>query len=203
MRFSHRVPVSARQLLKPPYSERYASVAKRTGVNHPPTRFRVGTSLRRRLIMDVLSAYDLEAAYVSLKMKSCLAGFLCRRTARRRSGRPGRASRQETAASALSTTTQGGAVVRWLFDGMCGIHVAGENQFRIEPRPGGHFGRRASYRSVYGTVVSGWKKTDEGISILVTVPANCEAEVVLPDGRAVRPDGPGRENTHGRSSYEE
>ena len=58
---------------------------------------------------------------------------------------------------------------------------------RIEPRPGGHFKQaRASYRSVYGTVVSGWKKTDEGISFLVTVPANCEAEVVLPDGRAVR-----------------
>ena len=65
-----------------------------------------------------------------------------------------------------------GAVVRWLFDGMCGIHVAGENQFRIEPRPGGHFKQaRASCRSVYGTVVSGWMFPAEAslVSISVTV----------------------------------
>lgn len=137
--------------------------------------------------MDVLSAYDLEAAYRLLENEEL----------------PGWLSMPKNGATTVWEAWEGpasgdsgigsldhyskGAVVRWLFDGMCGIHVAGENQFRIEPRPGGHFKQaRASYRSVYGTVVSGWKKTDEGISFLVTVPANCEAEVVLPDGRAVR-----------------
>ena len=150
--------------------------------------FRVGTGfLSTPLIMDVLSAYDLEAAYRLLENEEL----------------PGWLSMPKNGATTVWEAWEGpasgdsgigsldhyskGAVVRWLFDGMCGIHVAGENQFRIEPRPGGHFKQaRASYRSVYGTVVSGWKKTDEGISFLVTVPANCEAEVVLPDGRAVR-----------------
>lgn len=150
--------------------------------------FRVGTGfLLTPLIMDVLASYDLEAAYRLLENEEL----------------PGWLSMPKNGATTVWEAWEGpasgdsgigsldhyskGAVVRWLFDSMCGIHVAGENRFRIEPKPGGHFKEaRASYRSVYGTVVSGWKKTGEGYSFLVTVPANCEAEVVLPGGRAVR-----------------
>lgn len=76
-----------------------------------------------------------------------------------------------------------GAVLQWVFDTMCGIRVDGENRFTIAPRPGGHFTHaKADYVSVYGRVESGWRKTDKGMEFTVTVPANCAAHVVLPDG---------------------
>ncbi len=68
---------------------------------------------------------------------------------------------------------------------MCGIRPDGENRFRIEPVPGGHFTHaEASYRSRFGAVSSGWEKTDEGWVFTVTVPASCTADVRLPDGTA-------------------
>lgn len=76
-----------------------------------------------------------------------------------------------------------GAVVEWLFSTMCGIRVVGENRFTIAPRPGGHFTHaKAVYVSVFGRVESGWRKTDAGMEFTITVPANCGAHVVLPDG---------------------
>ena len=77
-----------------------------------------------------------------------------------------------------------GAVCRWVFDSMCGIHVDRENHFIIAPRPGGHFSHaKASYRSIYGLVESGWEKAEAGFVFTVTVPANCTAAVFLPGGQ--------------------
>ena len=74
-----------------------------------------------------------------------------------------------------------GAVVQWLFEGMCGIHIESDNRFVIEPKPGGHFTyAKASYKSIYGLIESGWKKTGEGYQYFINVPANCEAKVRLP-----------------------
>ena len=76
-----------------------------------------------------------------------------------------------------------GAVVEWLFKEMCGIHVDGENRFVIAPKPGGHFTfASAEYKSVYGAVRSGWEKTENGWRYHIEIPANCTAEVELPDG---------------------
>lgn len=76
-----------------------------------------------------------------------------------------------------------GAVLQWVFDTMCGIRVEGENRFTVAPRPGGRFTHaKAGYASVYGRVESGWRKTGAGMEFTVTVPANCTARVVLPDG---------------------
>lgn len=68
---------------------------------------------------------------------------------------------------------------------MCGIQIAGENEFRIAPRPGGHFNHaKAEYNSVYGKVSSGWKKQEDGnYTYEVVIPANTVARVMLPDGR--------------------
>lgn len=73
----------------------------------------------------------------------------------------------------------------WLFETMCGIHVAGENEFFIAPKPGGSFAHaKAEYNSVYGKVVSGWVKAEDGTyQFEVEVPANTTAKVNLPDGR--------------------
>lgn len=75
-----------------------------------------------------------------------------------------------------------GAVCEWLFDEMCGLKVAGENQFVIAPKPGGHFTyARFEYDSIYGKVVSSWKKEADGhVSYSITIPANTEALVKLP-----------------------
>ena len=50
-----------------------------------------------------------------------------------------------------------GAVCEWIFDEMCGVKIAGENQFMIAPNPGGHFTHaKFEYDSIYGTVISSW-----------------------------------------------
>ena len=73
-------------------------------------------------------------------------------------------------------------MVAWLFNTMCGIRVDGENHFVIAPHPGGHFTHaKAVYDSVYGRVDSGWEKTPDGWKYTVTVPANCTAELYLPE----------------------
>ncbi len=76
-----------------------------------------------------------------------------------------------------------GAVCGFLFDTVCGIRVERENFFRIAPVPGGTLTHaRASYRSPYGTVESGWEKQENTTKFTVTIPANCQAEVILPGG---------------------
>ena len=77
-----------------------------------------------------------------------------------------------------------GALCEWLFSRMCGINVVGENTFAITPRPGGTLTHAtATYKSIYGIVSCGWKKTEKGWNYTVSVPANCSAEISLPDGR--------------------
>ena len=76
-----------------------------------------------------------------------------------------------------------GAVCQWLFDSVAGIRVDGENRFRITPMPGGTLTHaKASYRSPYGLVESGWEKNDNGTKYVITIPANCTAEVILHSG---------------------
>ena len=63
---------------------------------------------------------------------------------------------------------------------MCGINVAGERRFLIEPKVGGSITHAAcEYDSVYGTVSSSWRRTQTGVEYSVTVPANTEACVVI------------------------
>ena len=77
-----------------------------------------------------------------------------------------------------------GAVCQWLFERMCGIVVKDHNHFEISPIPGGHFSyARASYDSIYGTVSSGWEKSEKGFRYMIEVPVNCTARIILPDGR--------------------
>ena len=76
-----------------------------------------------------------------------------------------------------------GAVCQWLFDTVAGIRPDGENRFVINPIPGGTLTyAKASYKSLYGTVESGWEKNESGITFTVTVPANTTAQLALPNG---------------------
>ena len=77
-----------------------------------------------------------------------------------------------------------GAVCEWLMGSMCGINVAGENKFLISPKPGGSLTYAvAEYKSVYGKVSCGWQKGEKGYTYAVSVPPNCSADILLPDGR--------------------
>jgi len=73
-----------------------------------------------------------------------------------------------------------GAVCEWIFSEMCGIKIAGERHFCIEPKVGGTLTHaECEYDSVYGTVRSAWRRTDSGIEYSVTVPANTVATFIL------------------------
>lgn len=76
-----------------------------------------------------------------------------------------------------------GAVCQWLFDTVAGIRPDGENQFIIQPVPGGTLTHaKACYRSIYGLVESGWERKEGSTVYTMTVPANTTAKLQLPDG---------------------
>lgn len=75
-----------------------------------------------------------------------------------------------------------GAVSGWLFSGVCGIH-AEENRITIQPQPCRALQyARAAYNSPAGEIISGWKYEDDQIRFEVEIPANTQAEVILPNG---------------------
>lgn len=142
--------------------------------------FRLGTGfLSTPLILDVLSEIDLDAAYRLLENEKI----------------PGWLSMLKAGATTIWEAWEGanavgevaslnhyskGALCEWLFGGMCGIRVDGRNHFTIKPLPGGHFTyAKARYRSVYGTVASGWKKENGKLIFEIEVPANTTAHVVI------------------------
>lgn len=77
-----------------------------------------------------------------------------------------------------------GAVCSFLFEYICGIRPAGERRFLLKPVPGGTLSfARAKWNSPYGTVTAKWGKEGKGFVYEVEVPANCEADIELPDGQ--------------------
>ena len=73
-----------------------------------------------------------------------------------------------------------GAVCEWLFSAMCGINIAGERHFRIEPRVGGSLTfAECSYDSVYGRISSSWHRTKEETVYEISVPSNTTATFIL------------------------
>ena len=60
----------------------------------------------------------------------------------------------------------------------------GENHFTLAPVPGpGLEHAEAKYLSPYGEVKSTWRRTNSKLAFEIVIPANCEAEIRLPDGR--------------------
>ena len=147
-------------------------------------RWRLGTGfLSTPLILYVLASYDVNAAYRLLENEEV----------------PGWLSMPKAGATTIwedwdgPNGTQGGiaslnhyskgAVVEWLFTSMCGINVAGENSFVVSPLPGGSFTHaEAKYNSIYGMVESSWERRDGKTVYTITIPANCTAEIRLPEG---------------------
>ena len=159
----------------------YAQKRLLTALEH--FHWRLGTGfLSTPLILEVLTEIDLESAYRLLENEEI----------------PGWLSMPKNGATTIWEAWEGpnsksggigslnhyskGAVVAWLFNTMCGIRVDGENYFVIAPHPGGHFTHaKAVYDSVYVRVESGWEKTPDGWHYTITIPANCTAELHLPE----------------------
>lgn len=143
--------------------------------------WRLGTGfLSTPLILDVLAEYDLDAAYRLLENEKMPGWLFMPKNGATTIWESWEGTEAQGGIASLNHYSKG-AVCEWLFQTMCGIRIDGENHFRIEPRPGGHFTHaKAAYDSVYGHIESGWKKEDERMIFCIEIPANCTAEIHLP-----------------------
>ena len=145
--------------------------------------WRLGTGfLSTPMILYVLADIDIEYAYRLLENEEIPGWLSMPKAGANTIWESWEGPNAQGAIASLNHYSKG-AVVEWLFSGCCGIRVDGENHFTIAPQPGGHLIQaKARYDSVYGTVESEWEKQDGKTVFTVTVPANCEALVRLPDG---------------------
>ncbi len=80
-----------------------------------------------------------------------------------------------------------GSVAEWMYRYSAGIErdeeYPGFKHFILQPSVGGSLTYvKGSYDSVYGTIVSAWTKTEDGLLYEATVPANTTATLYLPAG---------------------
>lgn len=153
--------------------------------------YRLGTGfLSTPFILEVLSRYDIPCCY-RLLLNEERPGWLFR--AKNDTTTIWESWEGEKAAKGIASLNHysKGARVEWLFKGRCGIHLKGENHFSVCPivGPGIDFAS-ASYESIYGKIVSSWKKEQNGIMFTITIPSNTSAEFVYRDEK--RELGPGR-----------
>jgi len=88
-----------------------------------------------------------------------------------------------------------GAVISFLHEYVAGIRLADDvpayRHFRVAPQPGGGITwAEAAHDSPYGRIESSWTIVDNAFRLVVHVPPNTTADVVLPDRavhRAVKP----------------
>ena len=146
--------------------------------------WRVGTGfLSTPLILDVLAEINVEYAYRLLENEEMPGWLFMPKAGATTIWESWEGPKSQGGIGSLNHYSKG-AVLEWVFSKMCGISVSGENKFKIAPLPGGKFTfAKTSYTSVYGKVSCGWQKTEKGWEYAVTIPANCTAEVILPDGR--------------------
>lgn len=75
-----------------------------------------------------------------------------------------------------------GAVASWLIEGLCGIHVKGQ-QITVKPQVCSLMKfAYAKLDSPVGTVESGWTHVKEHVQYTITVPSNTNARFISPDG---------------------
>ncbi|MEI9955167.1 MAG: alpha-L-rhamnosidase C-terminal domain-containing protein [Ferruginibacter sp.] len=80
-----------------------------------------------------------------------------------------------------------GHIMQWFYEGLGGIQQAensyGYKNILIKPEVVGDINYvRANHQTVYGNIITLWKKTDTGFELFVDVPANTTATIYLPTG---------------------
>ncbi len=86
-----------------------------------------------------------------------------------------------------------GAIGAWLYQVVAGLELdpaqPGYKHSLIQPQPGGGLRyANASLETPYGTLSSHWQKTDEGLTLEFTIPANTTASARVPGSRLVADD---------------
>lgn len=145
--------------------------------------WRLGTGfLSTPLILDVLSDINIDYAYRLLENEEMPGWLFMTKMGATTIWESWEGTEAQGGIASLNHYSKG-AVCEWLFSSMCGIDVDGENHFTIKPMPGGHFTfANARYKSIFGEVKSGWKKENGKYAYQITVPANCTADIILPNG---------------------
>lgn len=78
-----------------------------------------------------------------------------------------------------------GSVCQWFYQALAGIYAdpkfPGFKHIIIKPEPIGNLDyAKATYSSVYGKIVSGWKWEENDLVVNLSIPANTSATVILP-----------------------
>ncbi|MGN0533623.1 MAG: family 78 glycoside hydrolase catalytic domain, partial [Eubacterium sp.] len=142
--------------------------------------WRLGTGfLSTPLILGVLDKYDLNSAYKLLENEQMSGWLFMSKMGATTIWESWEGTEAQGGIASLNHYSKG-AVCEWLFSTMCGINVDGENHFVISPKPGGHFTfAKAEYKSVFGTVKSGWEIKDGKTVYTIEIPANCTADIII------------------------
>lgn len=145
--------------------------------------WRIGTGfLSTSFILYVLADIDIEYAYKLLENEEMPGWLAMPKNGATTIWESWEGTMAQGGIASLNHYSKG-ACCEWLFKEMCGIRVDGENHFMIAPKPGGHFTyANAEYQSVYGKVVSDWKKQEDKYSFEIEIPANTTADIILPNG---------------------
>lgn len=144
--------------------------------------WKLGTGfLSTPFILDVLSSYDIESAYRLLENEEC-PGWLY--MAKHNTGtiwEGWEGPESQKGICSLNHYSKG-ALVEWLFGGMCGIKVMNDRRIEIKPVIGGkETFAKATYHSIYGEIKSSWEKKEGKIIIDFTVPGNTLCTFVFRD----------------------
>ncbi len=147
--------------------------------------WRLGTGfLSTPLILDVLADIDIEYAYRLLENENMPGWLFMTKMGSTTIWESWEGTKAQGGIASLNHYSKG-AVCEWLFKGMCGIKIDGKNHFIIRLLPGGHFTfANAAYKSVFGEVKSGWKKENGRTIFKISIPSNCTADVILPNGES-------------------
>lgn len=146
--------------------------------------YKLGTGfLSTPLILGVLENYDLDSTYKLLENEKMPGWLYMSKMGATTIWESWEGTEAQGGIASLNHYSKG-AVCEWLFSSMCGINVSGENHFKITPKPGGNFTyANAEYKSIFGTVKSGWKKEPDKFVYEFEIPSNCTADIILPDGK--------------------
>jgi len=139
--------------------------------------WRVGTGfLSTPMILDVLADIDTEYAYRLLENEKMPGWLFMPKNGATTIWESWEGDATPDRGIASLNHYSKGAVCEWLFSRMCGIRISGENRFEISPLVGGSLTHAAcTYKSIYGTVSSGWERVGEKTVYTVSVPAGTEA----------------------------
>ena len=142
--------------------------------------WRLGTGfLSTPFILYVLADIDIEYAYRLLLNEEMPGWLFMPKTGANTIWESWEGPKAQGGVASLDHYSKG-AVCEWLFDTMCGIKVAGDRHFIIEPKVGGNIQfTECEYDSIYGKVASKWERKGDKVKYTITIPANTTAEVIL------------------------